>query len=113
LQRGYKPWHSEPLYPYAPLHNQQPLPSFEEWICLHVPGHSYDSVCFYHEASGSLISGDTLMGSRRRKQLVSPDVYTHPYHLLYSLKKLKALAPEHVYPGHGDSFHGTELLANL
>lgn len=89
------------------------LPGFPGWQVLHTPGHSWDSVCYYHAGSGSLISGDTLLGSTSRGVLVPPSVYANPLQMARTLKQLKALRPRAVYPGHGGAFFGTELLDHL
>lgn len=95
------------------LKDRAELPGFAGWQVLHTPGHSWDSVCYYHAASGSLISGDTLLGSTSRGVLVPPAVYANPLQMARTLKRLKALHPRAVYPGHGGTFHGNGLLDHL
>ncbi|OUS11660.1 hypothetical protein A9Q89_07980 [Gammaproteobacteria bacterium 53_120_T64] len=86
------------------------LPGFEDWQVLHTPGHSWDSCCFYHRPSGSLITGDTLLGSNKKGRPVKPSVYANPLQLARSVKLLRRLKPQAVYPGHGACFSGTGLL---
>lgn len=65
---------------------------------LHTPGHSAGSICLYEEASGALISGDTVfVGGVGRWDLPSGDYNT----LVRSVKTLYELAPASIYPGHG------------
>ncbi|HEX4881163.1 MAG TPA: MBL fold metallo-hydrolase [Porticoccaceae bacterium] len=113
-------WQPEPdaLAPPTPgrelrLRHHAELPGFSGWRVLHTPGHSWDSVCYYHAASGSLISGDTLLGSTSRGVLVPPSVYANPLQMARTLKQLKALHPRAVYPGHGGVFDGRDLLGHL
>jgi glyoxylase-like metal-dependent hydrolase (beta-lactamase superfamily II) len=69
----------------------------------HVPGHSPDSVTFYHQASGTLFSGDTLF----QQSIGRADIPGHgdPRLLITGIRqKLLTLPPETtVYPGHGSS----------
>ena len=103
----------EPYYPHRRLKNNQSLPGFDNWLLLHTPGHSWDSCCFFHRPSKSLITGDTLLGSNKKDCLVTPAIYTNPFHMRRTLNKLRDLAPENIYPGHGRSFHGEGLLDHL
>jgi len=99
--------------PELRLKDRAELPGFPGWQVLHTPGHSWDSVCYYHAASGSLISGDTLLGSTSRGTLVPPSVYANPLQMGRTLRLLKSLRPRAIYPGHGGTFHGSGLLDHL
>lgn len=63
---------------------------------IHTPGHTPGGICFYHKASGSLFSGDTLfhrsIGNGEHDQLVA------------SIKARLLTLPDitRVYPGHGE-----------
>ena len=65
---------------------------------LHTPGHTVGSLCVYHTESGSLFTGDTILGSGTT--VVSPD---HGDMRLYieSLNRLLTLDARTIYPGHG------------
>ena len=89
------------------------LPGFEEWEVLHTPGHSWDSCCYYHKESGSLVSGDTLLGSRKKSRLVLPAIYANRLHFTKTLNRLRTLDIRAVYPGHGMVIEGENLLADL
>jgi glyoxylase-like metal-dependent hydrolase (beta-lactamase superfamily II) len=101
------------LRPDYRLVDNQRLAGFPDWCVIHTPGHSWDSICLFHEPSRSLISGDTLLGSSTRGQLVQPSVYDSPASLRRTMQRLKALQPSRVYPGHGAVFAGDELLDHL
>ncbi|MFV0344429.1 MAG: MBL fold metallo-hydrolase [Anaerocolumna sp.] len=68
---------------------------------IHTPGHTRGSVCFYHEESQNLISGDTLfLESVGRTDLPtgSSDTLNHSlYDILFKLPDATK-----VYPGHGE-----------
>jgi glyoxylase-like metal-dependent hydrolase (beta-lactamase superfamily II) len=77
------------------------LPGFEDWKVIHTPGHSWDSCCYYHGESGSLLSGDTLLGSAKMEKVVVPSIYANAEHTKQSLAMLRNLPIKAVYPGHG------------
>ena len=51
------------------------LPGFDDWQVIHTSGHSWDSCCFYHRPSGSLITGDTLLGSNKKGRPVKGGLF--------------------------------------
>ena len=89
------------------------LEGFEDWQVVHTPGHSWDSVCFFHHPTRSLVTGDTLLGSGSLGHLVRPAIYDNPIAMRRTLRKLKRLCPTTVYPGHGSIFNGDQLLDHL
>lgn len=95
------------------LKDNDQLPGFEDWVILHTPGHSWDSCCYYHRETGSLISGDTLLGSRRQERVVKPAIYANRLHFSQTLSRLKSLDIRAVYPGHGKVIEGRNLLDDL
>lgn len=101
------------LRPDHRLEHDQTLPGFPSWRVIHSPGHSFDSVCFFHAPSRSLVSGDTVLGSRARGRLVHPAIYANPMILRRTMRRLKQLGPTSVYPGHGSILRGDELFDHL
>jgi len=89
------------------------LPGLPDWKVVHTPGHSWDSVCFYHESSGSLITGDTLLGSGTRRELVHPAIFDSLTQRRNTMRKLRELNLSNVYPGHGSIISGENLLEHL
>jgi glyoxylase-like metal-dependent hydrolase (beta-lactamase superfamily II) len=72
------------------------------FTCLEVPGHSPHSLCYYHEESQSVFTGDTLMAGCIGRM----DLFDGPEGVLIQKIKEKLLTlPEktRVYPGHGDN----------
>lgn len=59
---------------------------------VHTPGHTADHVCYLH--AGRLFTGDHMMGG---STVVMEDLAAY----LESLRKVIALAPERIHPGHG------------
>jgi glyoxylase-like metal-dependent hydrolase (beta-lactamase superfamily II) len=95
------------------LKDKQTLPGFGDWSVIHTPGHSWDSCCFYHRQSQSLISGDTLLGSAKKGKLMTPSIYSNALHTQSSLNKLERLHLTAVYPGHGSIIEGDNLISNV
>lgn len=98
------------LQPDSRLQGRHLLPSFDDWQVIHTPGHSWDSCCFYHPASHSLLSGDTLLGSAKLGRLVVPAIYSNARHTRQTLAKLAALDISSVYPGHGSVISGDDVI---
>ncbi|MGA2401896.1 MAG: MBL fold metallo-hydrolase [Syntrophobacteraceae bacterium] len=70
-----------------------------EWEVIHTPGHSVDGICLYHEPTGTLISGDSVlpdaMADADKTAGGSLD------HYLYGIRQLMKKNIVHVLPGHG------------
>lgn len=72
--------------------------------CLAVPGHSPGSMCYWHEASGTLFSGDTLFAQGGIGRFDFPD---GDLKLLdANIKRLGALPLRVLHCGHGPSEEG-------
>lgn len=88
------------------------MPAAPGWRVLHLPGHSVDSVGYWHEASGSLLSGDSVLGNRRSAPLANGYVWDRQV-MLTSLAQLARLPVRRLYPGHGPLHEGENLLAGI
>ena len=64
---------------------------------LHTPGHASDHLCFLFENVASLFAGDNILGEGT-SVIVPPDGNMGDY--LESLRRLRALELERIYPGH-------------
>lgn len=95
------------------LRNRDLLPLFKDWEVIHTPGHTWDSCCYFHAPSQSLITGDTILGSARKEKPVAPSVLSNPIQLAISIKRLKKLKPLHIYPAHGSELHGENILEKI
>ncbi|MFC1829370.1 MBL fold metallo-hydrolase [Thermodesulfobacteriota bacterium] len=69
-----------------------------EWEAIHTPGHTIDSICLYHQATKTAITGDTVL----------PDTISDADkagggrldHYLYGLRQLMEKEIENILPGH-------------
>ncbi len=69
-----------------------------EWEAIHTPGHTIDSICLYHQATKTAITGDTVL----------PDTISDADkagggrldHYLYGLRQLMQKEIENILPGH-------------
>ncbi len=97
------------------------MPGFR-WVPT--PGHSPGHVSFWRESDRSLIVGDAFITTNQesayavmtqRPELHGPPMYyTQDWHAAReSVRRLAALEPELVIPGHGRAMHGRELLQAL
>jgi glyoxylase-like metal-dependent hydrolase (beta-lactamase superfamily II) len=97
---GYPMIKSQIAYPVDIwLEDETPLPVNPEWRVIYTPGHVEDSVCFYHDRSEVLLSGDTVLNITGRGEL-------NPFHndteaLTKSFERLKGLKVRNLYPAHG------------
>jgi glyoxylase-like metal-dependent hydrolase (beta-lactamase superfamily II)/8-oxo-dGTP pyrophosphatase MutT (NUDIX family) len=70
---------------------------------LHTPGHASDHVCFMMASAASLFSGDTILGEGT-SVIAPPDGDMAAY--LESLKRLRELPIDRIYPGHWPPLDG-------
>ncbi|PCJ36736.1 MAG: hypothetical protein COA99_13040 [Moraxellaceae bacterium] len=95
------------------LKHKKAIPGFPDWTVIHTPGHSWDSCCFYSESTGELMSGDTLLGSKKKGQVVVASIYSNPIQMRNSLKRLRRMNLTTIYPAHGSPISGEGLLDHL
>lgn len=69
-----------------------------ELTAVHTPGHTSDHVAFFEPDSGSLFTGDAVIG-RGTSFIDPPDGDLARY--LRSLERMLELGPRTIYPGHG------------
>ncbi|MCK7556275.1 MBL fold metallo-hydrolase [Chitinophaga sedimenti] len=114
------------LYPNKPidisghlmtLADNDTIPGFPEWRCLHTPGHSPGHMSLYRESDGVLIAGDAFVTTKQeslmaiiqqRKEICGPPRYfTCDWQAAErSVKRLAALKPVVVATGHGKPVRG-------
>jgi glyoxylase-like metal-dependent hydrolase (beta-lactamase superfamily II) len=70
-----------------------------EWEVVHTPGHTIDGICLYHEATRTLISGDSVLPDAMAD--ADKTAGGRLDHYLYGLKQLLKKDIVHVLPGHG------------
>ena len=90
------------------LKHKNQVPDFPHWQVVHTPGHSWDSCCYFCESTGELISGDTVLGSKKKGQVVVPSILSNPFQMRRSLRRLRRLHPRTVYPAHGYPISGED-----
>jgi glyoxylase-like metal-dependent hydrolase (beta-lactamase superfamily II) len=66
---------------------------------IHTPGHTRDHLCLFHERTGSLLTGDHVVGGTGTVIIDPPDGDMAAY--VASLERLLALPVRTLYPGHG------------
>lgn len=109
------------LQPLPPDHSVPDLPG---WTWVHTPGHSPGHVSFFRESDKVLLSGDAVITVRQdsmykvllqKEEVNGPPRYlTTDWKMAFeSVKKLQALNPLLVIPGHGSAMEGEELRTGL
>jgi len=78
---------------------------------LHTPGHTLDSVCLYHEETRSLFTGDTVLPFAASM----PDEIGggRQDYLLFSVKVLRQMEVENIFPGHGMPALGRDAVKGV
>jgi len=70
---------------------------------LHTPGHASDHLCFYLREGASLFAGDNILGEGTAV-IAPPEGNMSDY--LSSLRRLRELHIDRIYPGHFRPLHG-------
>ncbi len=69
-----------------------------EWEAIHTPGHTIDSICLYHQATKTAITGDTVLPNAMADADKAGGGRLD--HYLYGLKQLLKKEIENILPGH-------------
>jgi glyoxylase-like metal-dependent hydrolase (beta-lactamase superfamily II) len=93
-----------------PLEDGQSLPGAIGWEILHVPGHTDDSIAFWHAQSATLISGDAVLTAHGQAWFTPETVDEAAAQR--TERRLRDLPVEHLLPGHGRPVHQTAVWAN-
>jgi len=94
----------------APLDDGAPLPGVNGWRVLATPGHSDDSICLYHGASGLLVAGDTVRnfcGGEWNEITFDRARYRQ------TIATLRSLPIQAILPGHGPLLVGARVIERL
>lgn len=81
----------------------------EEFVleAIHTPGHASNHLCFRHAATNWILTGDHIIDGST-VVINPPD--GNMSHYLESLRKVKALRPDALLPGHGDRIDDPDRL---
>ncbi|WP_240336938.1 MBL fold metallo-hydrolase [Rufibacter psychrotolerans] len=122
------------IYPHEPIDisaaNPQLLPpdgtvpGMPGWGWVFTPGHSPGHVALFREADRTLISGDAVITVKQdsfyKVLMQTPEVQGPPRYLTTdwqaaweSVRKLEALRPNLIVPGHGQAMEGEALAQGL
>ena len=78
---------------------------------LHTPGHTLDSICLYHEGTRSVFTGDAVLPF----SVSTPDEIAggRQDYLLFSVKVMRHMEIENLFPGHGMPAIGREAARSV
>jgi hydroxyacylglutathione hydrolase len=69
-----------------------------EWEAIHTPGHTIDSICLYHQATKTAITGDTVLPNAVSDADKAGGGSLD--HYLYGIRQLMTKEIENILPGH-------------
>ncbi len=73
------------------------------WEIIETPGHTEDSISFWHQGSGSLVCGDLIVNMRGEGHARVNRFYWDAGMIMNTFFDLKKeIYPRNVYPGHGE-----------
>lgn len=85
------------------------LPGASAWEVLAAPGHTDDSIAFWHEETQTLLSGDAVLTVGGRAWMTPETVDGAASGV--TAERLRALDVEHLLPGHGRPVSGHGVTA--
>jgi glyoxylase-like metal-dependent hydrolase (beta-lactamase superfamily II) len=95
--------------PWQPIVDGQIIEAGDEQLrAVHTPGHAPDHVCFWHEQSRSLFSGDLAV--KGTTVYIPPNLRGDLADYLASLERVRALKPSRLLPGHGPVIDDPETV---
>jgi glyoxylase-like metal-dependent hydrolase (beta-lactamase superfamily II) len=107
-----------------PIPHDGSLPVLDDWRWIHTPGHTDGHVSLFRDLDRTLIVGDAFCTTKQesffavatqRPELHGPPAYftTNWDEARESVRRLAALQPEFVAPGHGQPMSGQETRKAL
>lgn len=122
-----------PLFPRDPIDVSERLfalpddggvPGMPGWRWISTPGHTEGHVSLWRESDRTLVSGDAVITTRQESAyavvLQSPEMHGPPAYFTpdwhaaeQSVRRLAALEPALIVPGHGRAFAGAEMRSAL
>lgn len=122
-----------PLFPRGPIDVGERLyalpedgsvPGMRGWRWIATPGHTDGHISLWRESDRTLLSGDAVITTRQESayavatqaaEMHGPPAYFTPdwHAAAQSAKRLAALDPDRLVPGHGHAFEGAEMRAAL
>jgi glyoxylase-like metal-dependent hydrolase (beta-lactamase superfamily II) len=85
------------------------LPDAPDWEVIATPGHTDDSLAFWHSRTRTLISGDAILSAGGRAW-VTPETVDESASA-ETAERLRQLDVAHLLPGHGRPVHGQSITA--
>ncbi len=92
-------WYARFVRPDFPLGDGSPLPLFEDWKLLTMPGHTAHHSVLYNEQDGTLYAGDLMLMVNDKWHLPFP--VTMPGQQKESLRRLSLLTIRRILLAHG------------
>jgi glyoxylase-like metal-dependent hydrolase (beta-lactamase superfamily II) len=95
--------------PWEPIRDGQMIEAGDDRLrAVHTPGHAPDHLCFWHEPSRTLFSGDLAV--KGTTVYIPPNLRGDLAEYLASLERVRALRPARLLPGHGPVIDDPEAV---
>ena len=95
--------------PWEPIEDGQEIEAGDERLrAVHTPGHAPDHVCFWHDESRTVFSGDLAV--KGTTVYIPPNLRGDLADYLASLERVRALRPVRLLPAHGPVIDDPETL---
>ncbi|MCX5820377.1 MAG: MBL fold metallo-hydrolase [Deltaproteobacteria bacterium] len=75
---------------------------FGDWEAIAAPGHTEESVVFFNETTGELISGDLILGRKDGRGYVNRFCWDEEWIRRTFATLTETITPRIIYPGHGE-----------
>ena len=89
-------------------------PGFADWEIINTPGHTEDSLSFYHPETAALICGDLVHNMAGGDSGGALNAFCWDRDMIRdTLERLRrTIAPREIYPGHGEIIRGEGNILN-
>lgn len=92
-------WRYTTAHPHV-LHDGSPLPlGFDDWVAVHIPGHTDHMIGLYHRPSRTFYAADLMV--RLRKGFFSPQPVHYEWAYLHTIDRLRSLDVACLLLAHG------------
>ncbi len=107
-RQPHRAWYSSTLRPDYSLEDGDPLPGFEGWQAIHVPGHTLHDLALFHQGMRILYTADAII--KEKDKWLPPIPVLFKNQMRRSYLKMKNLKPARIITAHGDEIEKEDIL---
>ena len=105
--RPHRAWYGTKIKPDFLLEDGDPLPGFEDWQAVHVPGHTLHDLALFQIEKKILYTADGII--KEKGKFLPPIPVLFKELMRQSYRKMEALAPSRILTAHGEDIEKEEL----